>query len=325
MKNDREQWGRIGVLMGGYSSEREISLKSGRAIYEALKAQECDVIPVDIKEEDEEKILNLILESKIDLAFIALHGQLGEDGRIQSILEKAHIPYTGSGVKASRLALNKIESQNIFKKNDINVPAYVTLSRNNSVDLDAIIDELGDFPLVVKPSHEGSSIGITIVTQKEQWPKALDLAWSYASDILVERYIQGREVTVGILDQTALPVVEICPHREFFDFTAKYEKGVTDYIVPAPMPHNQTVVLQDLALKSHRILGCSDFSRVDFILDENWVPYVLEVNTIPGFTATSLLPKAAAEAGIPFDELVFRLTELAYGKKKEGKKITASC
>ncbi len=312
-----EQFGRVGVLMGGVSSEREISLKSGKAVTEALLRQGCDVIAIDITDGKTEAILSLLQGSDIDLAFIALHGQLGEDGTIQSILEKANIPYVGSGVEASRLAINKALAQNLFKKNGINVPSYVTLSKGDQLNIDTVIGELGDFPIVVKPACEGSSIGISFAKTKEDLDNAVQGAWQYGGTILLEQYIKGQELTVGILGQEALPVVEICPKRPFFDFEAKYTKGMTEYIVPARIAEHVSTELQRLALNAHNILGCVDFSRVDFILDEDQTVYVLEVNTIPGLTSTSLLPKAAQEKGISFNQLCYQLIGLAYGKKKE--------
>lgn len=317
MTNINEQFGRIGVLMGGISSERNISLKSGKAIVEALLRQGFQVVPLDIVNGEEEKILYLLEIANIDVAFIALHGKLGEDGRIQSILEKANIPYTGSGVEASCLAINKAKTQNLFKKCGINVPSYIILIKNDQADVDEAFARLGAFPIIVKPACEGSSIGINLANTKEELNDALQMAWLYDDTVLLERYIEGRELTVGILGQETLPVVEICPKENFFDFKAKYTEGMTDYIVPAEIPDGVAIKLRQIALKAHQVLGCADFSRVDFMLDADQAYYVLEVNTIPGFTSTSLLPKAAREQGINFDQLCFKLVELAYGKKKE--------
>jgi len=322
MDESREQFGRVGILMGGVSSEREISLKSGKAITEALLRQGCDIIALDIVDGEYKKIHSLIEEAGIDVAFIALHGQLGEDGAIQLILEEMNIPYTGSGVEASRLAINKALAQNLFKKNGINIPSYVTLSRDDELCIDAVVEQLGGFPIVVKPACEGSSIGIHLTMTPEELIRAIECGWEYGPTILLEQYIEGKELTVGILGQEALPVVEICPKRTFFDYEAKYTKGMTDYIVPARIPEDVSRELQRTALKAHQVLGCADFSRVDFMLGDDQAHYVLEVNTIPGFTSTSLLPKAAVERGISFDQLCFKLMELAYGKKKEIKDAT---
>jgi len=317
-----DQLGRVGVLMGGVSSEREISLKSGKAIIGAFNRQGFDVLPLDIVDGDSDKIACTLLEANINFAFIALHGQLGEDGVIQSILEKVNIPYTGSGVDSSRLAFNKAITQNLFKKNNINIPPYVTLSKGDQFDVEAVTDALGVCPLIVKPACEGSSIGITLVKKEGELDEALQCAWRYDDMVLVEKYIQGRELTVSILGHEALPVVEICPKHSFFNFEATYTKEETEYIVPAKITDDKTRELQQVALKAHKTLGCEDFSRVDFMIDTDQKHYVLEVNTIPGFTSTSLLPKAAENYGLSFDQLCIKLTEMAYGKKEKIKDTT---
>lgn len=317
MKINSSGFGHIGVLMGGYSSEREISLKSGKAIFEALKAHGCRVSPIDIILQDEEAILSMLMGSQIDVAFIALHGHLGEDGVIQSVLEKMNIPYTGSGVEASRLALNKVSAQDIFKRNHIPVPGYDIVSKGHRFNVDQVIDRVGSLPVVVKPSSQGSSIGITLVENKKDLPAALVKAFEYDTQVLVEQYIHGRELTVGILDKDSLPVIEIRPKSVFFDFNAKYQSGgTTEYIIPAELPADISRQVQKVAYQAHEALGCCDFSRVDVMLDQGNNPYVLEVNTIPGFTATSLLPKAAKVSGLDFTQLCLKLIELAYKKQK---------
>ncbi len=295
----------IGVLMGGYSSEREISLKSGQAVSQALKQQGYIVKEIDITEQDENKIAEQILDSKIDKAFITLHGKLGEDGTIQSILEKINISYVGSGVQPSRLAINKIETKKVLQENGIAVPK----SRDRSHFLKSGTCPYF-LPCVIKPVDEGSSIGISLVKEEGQWASALQNALRYNSDIFCEEYIKGRELTVGILGEEPLPVIEICTEKEFFNFTAKYNKGMTKYIVPAQISRDMAVELQTIALKVHKIIGCKDFSRVDFILSDEGIPYVLEINTIPGFTETSLLPMAAKQAGISFQQLCQQLIEM---------------
>ncbi|MBN1870737.1 MAG: D-alanine--D-alanine ligase [Candidatus Omnitrophica bacterium] len=322
MDETGNQFGRIGILMGGISSERAVSLKSGKAVAEALLRQGCDIVALDIVDGEEKAISSLIGGANLDIAFIALHGRMGEDGTIQSILENMNIPYTGSGIEASRLAINKPLTQNIFKKNGINVPAYVTLSKGNEFNADEIAGQLGGYPIVVKPACEGSSIGIRITMTPEETIHAMEQAWGYGPTILLERYIKGRELTVGILKEEALPVVEVCSKRAFFDYDAKYTKGMTDYIVPADIPEEVSCALRETALQAHHVLGCADFSRVDFILGLDQAHYVLEVNTIPGFTSTSLLPMAAQARGINFNQLCFKLIQLAYGKKKTIKDAT---
>jgi D-alanine-D-alanine ligase len=306
-------FGRIGVLMGGPSTEREISLKSGKAVCEALKQAGIDAVAIDVKTDDAAENIALIESSNIDCAFLALHGRFGEDGQIQNILESLKMPYTGSGVEASRLAMDKIASRKIFEAHHLCVPSYRVFVQGN--DATGWRGEDGfSLPLVVKPATHGSSLGLSIVDDKTGIDQAVDLAFGYDERILVEEYIKGREVTVGILEDSALPVIEIVPKKRFFDYEAKYQSGMTEYIAPAQL--NETVArkIQEAALSAHRLLGCFGCSRVDIILRDDATPFILEVNTIPGFTATSLLPKAARIVGIEFGELCIRLITLAYAK-----------
>lgn len=308
---------RIGVLMGGYSSENKISIKSGEAVSRALKDAHFDVVDIIILEMNLEKIKDQILQTGIDIAFIALHGCLGEDGTIQALLEDAGIAYTGSGVIASQTAFDKFETQNLLKKSNIIVPPYVNLNKEEGSSAGQKIDALGGFPVVIKPLREGSSFGVVLVKSSDDLSAALESVWQFGNAAIVEKYIKGREFTVGILDQRPLPVVEIKPHREFFDTTSKYEVGETDYIVPAQLPPIVSTTLQSVAFKTHKVIGCVGFSRVDFILSEELIAYALEINTIPGFTNTSLLPKAAAADGIKFHELCIKILDLGYAKKKK--------
>ncbi len=315
--------GRIGVLMGGISTERKISLKSGSAVYESLWSQGLEVTGIDIREPDYEHIKKVICSKNVDLIFITLHGKLGEDGQVQSICEELGVPFTGSGCQASRLAFNKVLTQSLLIENNVVVPEFRVLDMSQVVDIEAVVEQFERFPLVVKPACEGSSIGVSIVQNIGELLSAIDEAKAYGREIMVERYIDGREVTVGILDQTPLDVIEIRPGNQFFDFKSKYQSGQTGYVIPAEIPLEVRHLLQETALKVHTVLGCQHLSRVDFRLDENLKPYVLEINTIPGFTQTSLLPKAAAHVGISFDQLCLTLTELAYGKKKAKKYMAA--
>jgi D-alanine-D-alanine ligase len=319
-----QKLGRIGVLMGGYSSERDISLKSGKAVVEALKQEGCDVVALDIQEQNEKNILSSINNAHIDVAFIALHGILGEDGVIQKILEEARLPYTGPGVKASALAFDKIKTQTILKERSINIPAHVIVSKNEKDAASRIKETLG-LPVVVKPPREGSSIGVSLVKDIKDLPAALNLAWQYAPDVIVEKFIKGRELTVGILGQEALPVVEISYADEFFNFSAKYQTKTTNYTVPAQLSTCLSQEIRQTALQVHNALGCEDLSRIDFMLGNDGRAYVLEVNTIPGFTSSSLLPKAALCNGITFNQLCVKLVELAYGKKKANQDTCAHC
>ena len=312
---DMNELGHIGVLLGGCSSERDISFKSGKAVIKALSEKGCLVSPIEIESTDESEILGLLKDTKIDVAFIALHGEFGEDGGIQAILEKAGIPYTGSDVATSRITINKILTQRLLKQNGLLVPAYFSLQQDRAVDVEMALREIGGFPVVVKPAREGSSIGITIVQEKEKFVPALREAFLYGSEILVEKYVSGKEVTAGILDQQALPLVEIRPQHAFFDYEAKYKKGLTDYLVPADLPPAVFSAIQEEALKAFKILGCRDLARIDFIVDAQGRGFILEVNTIPGFTETSLLPKAAKYNRIEFWDLCLQIVQLALNRK----------
>jgi D-alanine-D-alanine ligase len=308
-------FGRVGVLMGGVSTERGISLKSGNAVLQSLKKQGLDAVALDIENNSLPQNIWLIKNSAIDVAFVALHGSFGEDGQIQEILEGLDVPYTGSGVMASRLALDKIASRRIFQIHNLCVPRYAVIHRLTFHKGYGLWEKVFDFPVVVKPANQGSSIGLSITDSRKGLKKALDLAFSLDETVLVEEYIRGREVTVGILKNLALPVVEIKPKNRFFDYRAKYTLGMTRYIVPAKIKDEESRRVKQHALAAHRFLGCEGFSRVDVILKDG-CPYILEVNTIPGLTETSLLPKAAKTAGIPFDSLCLRLVKSAYEKKK---------
>lgn len=303
---------KIAVLAGGPSSEREISIKSGRAVYNALKLKGCNIKWLELGKNDAEKELE---KASFNVAFIALHGKFGEDGTIQRILERMSVPYTGSGVEASRLALDKIASRVIFEKKRMPVPDYIVIEKNK--------DEIGlprDFswPIVVKPQNEGSSIGLSFANNKKQFKEACKKAFKYGDKIIIEKYIKGREITVGILGKTALPVIEIIPKRTFYDYFAKYNDSRTEYKVPASLPVGIYKKAQALGLACHNALGCSDFSRVDMLFGEDKKIYILEINSIPGMTERSLLPKAANSAGIDFGKLCLKLLQLA--KQNKGKK-----
>jgi D-alanine-D-alanine ligase len=309
----KEKFGRIGVLMAGPSTEKKISLKSGHAVCAALKDSGFNAVPVLIKTAKLGDNLRLLKLKKIDCAFIALHGKFGEDGGIQKILNDLKIPYTGSGVRASRLAMDKVSSRKIFREHGLKVPRSEVLDRNTYRDFDCA--KLG-LPLVVKPATHGSSIGLSIVGRSEDLPAAIDLAFKFDQTIIIEEHIKGRELTVGILEEKAMPVIEIVPKHAFFDYQAKYQKGLTRYVVPAKLSPGLTRKVKEAALSAHKLLGCFGCSRVDIILDGKNAPFVLEVNTIPGMTATSLLPKAAKKTGISFSALCLKLIKLAYEKKK---------
>jgi len=308
--SDRK-FGTIGVLMGGYSSEREISLRSGQAVAEALSQEGHRVVSLDITTDDPAKIIQQIQAIKLDVAFIALHGRLGEDGTIQGMLEKLDIPYTGCGIKASQMAFNKILTQKALKNAGLPVAEHYCITDGKSVDFKTVWNHIKSTPLVLKAACEGSSIGVHVVRHPSEWEPAFKNALSYGPQIIVEQFIKGREFTVGIFDGVALPLVEIVPKANFFSFSAKYQKGATQYICPAEISENLTGKIKELSLKAAEILDCEEFSRVDLRVDDNEQPFILEINTIPGFTGTSLFPKAAREAGYSFVQVCEKLLNLA--------------
>jgi len=311
---------RVGVLMGGPSSERDISIKSGKAVFRALKKNNINAVSYELAMPLNtngyiQSVKEKIGAMDIDIAFIALHGEFGEDGTIQKILEEMKIPYAGSKTRASKLAIDKIDSREIFEKNNIPMPRYNVVVRGEVLPDEPVSDNIKIFfkelsmPIVVKPSTEGSSIGLSMVDSENSLYKAVSNAFKYSDRVIIEEYIEGREITVGILEDRALPVVEIIPKNRFFDFEAKYNKGATDYKVPAEIDKEKYRECQEMALLAHKVLGARFFSRVDMILDKDGTPYILELNTIPGLTETSLLPLAAAEAGIDFNQLVLKILE----------------
>ena len=311
---------RVGVLMGGPSSERDISIKSGKAVFRALKKNNINAVSYELAMPLNtngyiQSVKEKIGAMDIDIAFIALHGEFGEDGTIQKILEEIKIPYAGSKTRASKLAIDKIDSREIFEKNNIPMPRYNVVVRGEVLPDEPVSDNIKIFfeelsvPIVVKPSTQGSSIGLSMVDSENSLYKAVSNAFKYSDRVIIEEYIEGREITVGILEDRALPVVEIIPKNRFFDFEAKYNKGATDYKVPAEIDKEKYRECQEMALLAHKVLGARFFSRVDMILDKDGTPYILELNTIPGLTETSLLPLAAAEAGIDFNQLVLKILE----------------
>ena len=308
MKENR--FGRVGVLAGGPSNEREISLRSGKAVYNALIQEGVGAIFLDVKDD----LCDIIKHNKIDIAFIALHGRFGEDGTVQKILEGAHIRYTGSGPQASRFALDKIASKSIFIEHGISVPRHTVLEKEIFLqDPRGHIEEtvpLG-LPLVVKPQWEGSSIGLSVVNDLKSLPAALGKAFEYGQNAIVEEFINGRELTVGILDDEPLPVIEIVTKNKVYDYTAKYNDPETKYLVPAPIEKSVFSKAQEMGRRSHKALGCRSFSRIDMMMDAAGNIFVLEANTIPGMTERSLLPKAARAQGLTFSQLCIKLLENA--------------
>lgn len=306
---------RVGVLMAGPSSEREISIKSGRAVCRALEAKRIDYVPIELMSGPntngyKKLASDFISRQNIDIAFIALHGEFGEDGTVQEMLEKMNIPYTGSSSSSSRIAMNKITAKEIFKSNNIPVARHEVVKKGKRCDAKLYFNNLGQ-SLVIKPSNGGSSIGLNIVNQESDFYNSLKDAFKYSDKVLIEEYISGREITVGIIEDTYLPIVEIKPKRKFFDYRAKYEKGLTEYIVPAEIETGIYEKCQAIGLEAHKALNARSFSRVDMLLNKEKGPVVLEVNTIPGLTETSLLPKAAAASGISFEDLCIKILNSA--------------
>ncbi len=282
----------IAVLMGGPSEEREVSLASGRAVVKALESVGHSVISVDPKE----GAFNI--PKGIDVVFLALHGTFGEDGEVQTALESMGLPYTGSGPESSRLAFDKLASKRIFIERGLPTPEFVTVNSADSQMPVGLCDSL-----VVKPICQGSSVGLHFVKDKGQWKEALENVLKYGKEALVEKYIQGRELTVGIMGGKPCPVVEICPNNDAaYDYEHKYTAGATVYTCPAELDKVTTERCQELGLKAFHALGCVGYGRVDILLDQG-NPLLLEVNTLPGMTATSLLPMAASALGMGFEQL----------------------
>lgn len=285
---------RIAVLMGGPSAEHEVSLQSGRMVLEALQPTGATILPVVIKGAE------LVLPARVDVAFIALHGTFGEDGQVQRILEARGVAYTGSDAEASERAFDKVTAKECFCEAGIPTPDY-----GDDVQL----------PVVVKPARQGSSVGVTIVRNPEELEAACAKARAYDERVLIEKFIRGRELTVGILGRRELPVVEIETKSGFFGYNEKYTAGMAKEIVPAPLETAVAARAQRFARLAHERLGCRDFSRVDLMLDDRGNLFVLEVNTIPGMTANSLLPKAALAVRLSMTDLCVQMVEMALARR----------
>lgn len=344
------------LITGGPSAEREVSIASSKSIVKALRNLGHNVKVVDpingdtmvpedeifksgvkkdspslellneIHKNSDRKILDCINSSifdNIDLAFLGVHGKFGEDGKIQTLLELRGIKYTGSDVFSSALAMDKDVSKIILNSAGIKTPDWIVLRKSSDEqDLkkisDNILNSIG-YPCVVKPNDEGSTVGLSIVqpdVEDIQLGKSLELAFNYSDKVLIEKYIRGRELTVPVIGNETFPVIEIKPKDGFYDYEHKYTKGMTEYFCPADIPEEKEKQARYNALRAHRIIGCSVYSRIDFILDEKNELYCLEVNTLPGMTETSLVPKSAAAMGMSFDKLIERLIELSLQKQK---------
>jgi D-alanine-D-alanine ligase len=290
-------FGKVAVLMGGLSAEREVSLKSGARVHEALRTQGMDAHAIDVGED----VLRVLEKGNFDRAFIALHGRGGEDGTLQGALEMLGIPYTGSGVLGSALAMDKLRCKYAWCGAELPTPEFVVLDARS--DLNAAVKTLG-LPLIVKPANEGSSIGITKVTAADQLADAWSAAARYDHTVIAERCIEGPEYTASLLSAEALPLIRLETPHAIYDYDAKYHADTTRYFCPCGLPAEQEQAFRQLALRAFEVLGCSGWGRVDFLCDAAGKPWLIEANTVPGMTDHSLVPMAARAAGISFEALV---------------------
>jgi len=292
---------KVSVLMGGISAERDVSLKTGEAAIKACRELEHATTPTELTDD-----YNSLLPSLkyADIVFNALHGTVGEDGTIQSWLDKNSIIYTGSDSFSSRLCMNKDQSKRLVKNNNTLTPDWLLADEN--VELDSI-----DFPCIVKPNKQGSTFGLSMVEKERDLAKAVNFARKYDNEVLIENYIEGREITVGILDKKALPIVEITPKHVLYDYECKYSPGMSKYSCPADIDESTTNKIKKDSEEIFEVLGCNGYGRLDFILDSKGNYYFLELNTLPGMTATSLLPIAAKESGLSFNQLISNIIEIS--------------
>ncbi|HWP94814.1 MAG TPA: D-alanine--D-alanine ligase [Gammaproteobacteria bacterium] len=308
---DPEQFGKVAVLMGGTSAERDVSLKSGAQVLAALRRRGVDAHGIDAREH----VLDRLREGHFDRAFIVLHGRGGEDGTIQGALEFLGLPYTGSGVLGSALAMDKLRTKQLWSAVGLPTPEYAVI--RSVTDVAAALRRIG-VPMIVKPSREGSSIGMTKVTRGEELENAWRAAAQLDGVVIAERWITGREYTASILGRYALPLIRLETPRTFYDYEAKYFADDTRYHCPCGLPSREEETLQALCMEAFRVVGASGWGRVDFMVDEAGRPWLLEVNTVPGMTDHSLVPMAARAAGIEFDELCWRILEQTFESRASG-------
>jgi D-alanine-D-alanine ligase len=299
MKFEPADFGKVAVLMGGWSAERDVSLKSGAAVLSGLQEKTVDAHGVDVGRD----ICEVLKAGNFDRAFIVLHGRGGEDGVIQGVLETLELPYTGTGVLGSALAMDKVRSKRLWSGMGLPTPEYILIRGEEDLDT---VGALG-FPLMVKPVHEGSSIGISRVENAAALQRGWVMARQFDREVLAERWIEGREYTVTILDDEALPVIRLETPHEIYDYAAKYETDTTGYFIPSGLSAAAESGMQELALRAFRALGASGWGRVDIMVDAQGQPWLMEANTVPGMTDHSLVPMAAAAAGMDFPELVWRI------------------
>jgi D-alanine-D-alanine ligase len=329
---------KVAVLMGGTSSERNVSIASGKAISTALSNLNHEVVEIDtagvvdlstlgdggidVKPArplpEDGRTVGAIWSDQVkgcDIAFLALHGGTGEDGTIQGLLELAGIPYTGSGVLASSLAMDKDIAKRLFIQAGVPSPKWVTFDDTERDDVGDMIDSLGGFPVVIKPVAEGSTVGLTVVQGPGGIERALELGFEVSRRLMAEEYIPGREITASILAGESLPLVEIRPKSGLYDYESKYQSGMSEYLVPAPLEPDVEDRIRLHALNAYNVLGCEGVARADFRLADDGRDYCLEINTCPGMTATSLVPMAAVICGLTFEDLVARILEHAFSRK----------
>jgi D-alanine-D-alanine ligase len=301
---------KIAVLMGGPGSEREVSLATGRGVAKALRSLGAEVVEIDVRDE------NFQLPGEVDLAFITIHGTFGEDGQIQKILERRGIAYTGDGVSASEIAFDKIRTKQKFQEHGVNTPPWEVIHPGQRPTI--------SLPIVVKTPRQGSTVGVVIVKNENELESALGEASKYDRELLIEKFVSGRELTIGILGDEALPILEIIPKGGFYDFNNKYPflnpqaGGGAEHVCPANIDAGKTKEIQELALRAFRAAGLQVYARADVILSDNGEPFVLEVNNIPGMTEASLLPEAAAAAGIAYPDLCARIIALSRLRQGNG-------
>jgi D-alanine-D-alanine ligase len=312
MATDQSLPKKIAVLMGGPGSERDVSLATGHGVSKALRSLGADVVEVDVHDE------NFALPKDVDLAFITIHGTFGEDGTLQRILEDRGVPYTGEGVEESRTAFDKLLTKKKFREHNVVTPEWEVIEVGQRPKIPV--------PLVVKPPCQGSTVGVVIVKEESELDSAIKEAAKYDRRLLVETFVSGRELTIGILGDQALPIIEIIPKGGFYDFNTKYpflnpQAGASaEHVCPANIDADKTKKIQELALQAFRALGLVVYGRADVLLTEAGDPFVLEVNTIPGMTETSLLPEAAAVAGINYVDLCLRIIELSRARRERARR-----
>jgi len=312
MATDQDLPKKIAVLMGGPGSERDVSLATGRGVSKALRSLGAEVVDIDVRDED------FALPKDVDLAFITIHGTFGEDGQLQKILEERGVSYTGDGVEASRTAFDKILSKEKFREHNVATPEWEVIEVGERPTI--------PIPLVVKPARQGSTVGVVIVKNASELDSAMAEAAKYDGKLLIEKFVPGRELTIGVLGDHALPILEIIPKGGFYDFNNKYPflnpqaGGGAEHVCPAKIDATKTNQIQELALRAFRALGLVVYARVDVLLSDSGDPFVLEANNIPGMTEASLLPEAAAAAGISYVDLCVRIIALSRARTKGSRK-----